>query len=128
MRSRILVVDDDPEIVKVISLGLINNGYELISAVDGNEGLRIAKQQKPDLIIMDIMMPNLEGGDAVRLLKADITTKNIPIIFLTAVVANMPEGAEGKSINVDGHFFKAIAKPFEPENLLSEIKKLIKDR
>ena len=70
-------------------------------------------------------MPNLQGGDAVRLLKSDVTTKHIPVIFLTAVTANMPQGAEDKAVNVDGQFFKAIAKPFEPENLLSEIKKLM---
>lgn len=128
MKGRILIVDDDPEIIKLVSLELVSIGYEIISAADGNEGIKAAKQQKPDLIIMDIMMPNMQGGDAVRILRSDITTKHIPVIFLTAVTANMPEGAEDQAVNVDGQYFKAIAKPFEPENLLFEIKKLMENK
>jgi len=124
MPKKILVVDDEPEVVEVVSSRLKSNGYEVISAANGREGIKAARQQQPDLIIMDIIMPNLSGGDAVRLLMSDVKTKNIPIIFLTAVTASMPKGTEDR-VNVDGQFIKAIAKPFEPENLLFEIRKLI---
>jgi CheY-like chemotaxis protein len=125
MAKKILMVDDEPEILKVISTRLTSKGYEVISAADGDEGIKKARQQKPDLIIMDIMMPNMSGGDAVRLLRADEETKHIPIVFLTAITANMPKGQEDRGVNVDGQFFKAIPKPFELGNLLLEIKKLI---
>jgi CheY-like chemotaxis protein len=127
MSKKILVVDDEPAIVKVLSTRLESNGYQVITAVDGKEGIKEAKLQKPDLIVMDIMMPNLTGGDAVRILKLDNITKDIPIIFLTAVTANMPQGAENTGVNVDGKFFTAIAKPFESKILLLEIKKLLPD-
>ncbi len=123
--KKILVVDDEPGVVKSVSASLKSNGYEVISAASGKEGIKKAREHQPDLIIMDILMPNLSGGDAVRFLKSDITTKHIPIIFLTAVTANIPKGAEDKGVNVDGQFFKAISKPFEPVSVLSEIKKLI---
>jgi CheY-like chemotaxis protein len=124
-RKKILVVDDEQDIVKVISLRLKSSGYEVISAVDGNGGINEAQKQKPDLIIMDIMMPDLSGADAVRLLKSDITTKDIPIIFLTALLDNSPKDENDKRVNVDGQFYTAVAKPFEPPNLLFEINKLI---
>ena len=125
MSLKILVVDDDPGIIKVVTAGLSSNGFEVVSAPDGNEGIRAAKQQYPDLIIMDIMMPDLQGGDVVRLLKSENQTKNIPIIFLSAVTANMPKGLEKSSVNVDGQYYKIIAKPFELSHLISEVKKLI---
>ncbi len=123
--NKILVVDDEPDFVEVISEMLTYKGYKVISATDGKEGIKEARQQIPDLIIIDFKMPNLSGSDAVRLLKSDVTTNHIPIIFLTGTTANMPKGAKDKGVNVDGQFFKAIDKVFEPEDLLFEIRKLI---
>ncbi len=117
--KRILIVDDDPGIVDLIKNRLENDHYEVICADDGSQGIKQAKEQKPDLIIMDILMPKMPGGEAVRLLRRDVKTEHIPIIFLTAVTG----GVTG--INVDGQFYTAIAKPFEPAELLFEIKKLI---
>jgi CheY-like chemotaxis protein len=77
---------------------------------------------------MDIMMPQISGGDAVRILRADERTKHIPVIFLTAIAANMPQGDEDKGVNVDGQFYKLIAKPIETGKLLFEIKSLIGDK
>ena len=125
MMKRILIVDDDQDIVKLVEDRLEDNNYEVICANDGDDGINKAKQQQPDLIIMDIIMPGMSGGDAVRLLKADGQTKNIPIIFLTAAVADISKGQEIKTVNVDGQFLPAIAKPFNPSELLFEIKKLI---
>ena len=124
---KILVVDDDPDIIELAQNRLEANNYKVISASDGKDGIKKAQQEKPDLIVMDIMMPHMQGGDAVRLLKADQLTKHIPIIFLTALASNQPQGQEEKNINVDGKFFTAIAKPFKSEKLLFEIKKLIGD-
>ena len=112
MKGKILVVDDDPGIVKTISALLKSNGYGFIGVSDGNQVMKVAKENRPDLIIMDIIMPNLQGGDVVRILKSDSSTRDIPVIFLTSIMSNAPEETENKSVNVDGQFFKVIAKPF----------------
>lgn len=87
----------------------------------------MARSVMPDLIIMDIMMPKLSGGEAVRLLRTDNKTKHIPILFLTGVTANMPQGTEDRGINVDGQYYPSIAKPFRAEKVLLEIKRLMGD-
>jgi len=124
--KKILVVDDDPQIVDLIKIRLGANNYAVISSPDGKDAILKIKKEEPDLIIMDIMMPNMPGGDAVRILMADNKLKNIPIIFLTALTANLPYESDHKgSINVDGQFFTAIPKPFKPERLLFEIRKIL---
>jgi len=126
--KKILIVDDDPQIVNLIKIRLTANNYAVISSPDGQEAIVKAKQEQPDLVIMDIMMPHMPGGDAVRLLMADDKTKDIPIIFLTALTANLPYEADHRGIiNVDGRFFTAIPKPFKPEKLLAEIKKILEE-
>lgn len=126
--KKILVVDDEQDIVELVKNRLEANNYAVIFASDGKEGIKKAQQQKPDLIIMDVIMPHMPGGDAVRLLRADAATKHIPIIFLTAVTAHTPQEAEALSVNVDGKFFKAIAKPFKAEVLLKKVKELLGDK
>ncbi len=123
----ILVIDDDSSIINVIKIRLEANNYQVITASNGEEGIKIAQSGKPDLIIMDIVMPNMSGGEAVRLLRVDNKTKHIPVLFLTAITANMPQGTEDRGINVDEQYFPAIAKPFKSEKLLFEIKKLMGD-
>lgn len=120
----ILVVDDEPEIVNLVKNRLDVCDYKVISATDGEECVRKARTEKPDLIILDVMMPKMSGGDALRVLKANDTTKNIPIIFLTGVINDKnPMGEEARGINVGGEYYPAVGKPFEAENLLLEIKK-----
>ena len=123
MKKILLVVDDEPDIVKVVKTRLEANNYTVISASDGEEGVEKAQQHKPDLIVMDILMPNLSGGDAVKILRADEATRHIPIIFLSVLAPGTPQG----KVNVDGRFYPAIAKPFEYTKLLAEIKKLLGD-
>ena len=125
--KKILIVDDDLEIVDLVQTRLEANHYEVVTAADGHQAIKKAQEQKPDLIVMDIMMPNLPGGDAVRLLRSNVATKHIPVIFLTAIMSGKPKGVEEKGINVDGQYYTALSKPFKPEKLLSEIKKLIGD-
>jgi DNA-binding response OmpR family regulator len=126
MMKKILVVDDDPQIVELIKIRLKANNYEVITSPDGKDAISKIQKEEPDLVIMDIMMPNMPGGDAVRLLMADDKTKGTPIIFLTALTANLPYEADHQGfINVDGHFFTAIPKPFKSEKLLFEIKRIL---
>lgn len=123
--KRILVVDDDADIVELVKNRLEDNNYEVIFANSGDEGIRKAQHNKLDLIIMDIMMPEMSGGDAVRVLRSSKDTKNIPILFLTAVTSAIPQGNEFKGVNVDGEFYTAVAKPFTSEKLLLEVNKML---
>jgi len=125
--KKILVVDDDLDIVELVKNRLRRNNYEVIIANDGEEGVKRAIEAQPDLIIMDVMMPNMTGGEAVKLLKASDITKHIPVFFFTALATNVPDGAEFDEINVNGQLYPAITKPFDPNKLLSAIKSLIGD-
>jgi len=123
--KKILIVDDDVDITNLVVNRLKKNNYNVIFSNDGDNGIKKALEQKPDLIIMDIMMPKMHGGEAVKLLRSYESTKNIPIIFFTALTTNLQNSAELDKINVDGQFYPAISKPFEPNKLLSAIKSLL---
>jgi len=121
---KILIVDDDTNIIDVVKSRLEKNNYEVVSANNGQQGITMAQQESPDLIVMDIMMPQLPGSDAVKILREDVSVKCIPIIFLTALASHR---AKNGKINVNGQLFTAVAKPFEPDKLLSAIRELIGD-
>jgi two-component system, OmpR family, alkaline phosphatase synthesis response regulator PhoP len=122
---KILIVDDDVDIIELVENRLKKNNYDVIFANDGDNGIKKALQEKPDLIIMDIMMPHLHGGEAVKLLKSYEVTKDIPILFFTAMNSYLPKSTELDQINVDGHLYPAITKPFEPNKLLASVKFLL---
>jgi CheY-like chemotaxis protein len=124
---RILIVDDDPDIVALVVNRLRRNNYEVISSNDGESGYQKAIQSRPDLIIMDLMMPNLSGGEVVTLLKSNDITKDIPILFFTALATNSPIADELDQINVHGCLYPALTKPFDPNKLLSAIKSLLNE-
>jgi len=116
--KRILVVDDDSDILELIKNRLQASSYEVISASNAMDGIKKAQQQTPDLIVMDIMMPGYTGADAVKVLKSDMATAHIPVIFLTSVVSHLSPGGESLGINVNGTFYTSIAKPFQADKLL----------
>lgn len=122
----ILIVDDEPDIVELVTNRLEAHHFRVIAASDGQEGLTKAREENPDLILMDIMMPQLSGGDAVRKLKANECTRHIPVIFLTGVYGKRMEGMEAKGINVGGEFYQAISKPFHAESLIAIINQSLK--
>jgi len=115
-RKRILLVDDNQDLLQVISRRLQTWGYEALTAESGEEGLRLAQEQQPDLVLLDVMMPKMKGRDVCARLKANPKTQQIPVIFLTAlgladhVKAGMDVGAEDY-----------IVKPFEPSELQERI-------
>jgi len=92
-----------------------------VTASDGKEGLVKAQNEKPDLILLDIMMPNMDGGEAVKVLKGDSATRNIPIIFLSGVVSNTEETKDQLSVNIEDTYYPAMAKPVELLVLLVKI-------
>jgi len=122
MAKRILVVDDEPQIVSMLKLRLEANGYEVISASDGEEGLEKAKSLKPDLIILDIIMPKMAGNEVAVALKEDDHLSRIPIIFLTCLTEGMidKQGSE----KIGGNLF--LAKPFEADELLLMVDNVLK--
>jgi DNA-binding response OmpR family regulator len=120
-RKRILVVDDEADLMEVLSLRLRAYDYEVITASDGQEGLDKARQEKPDLIILDLMLPKIDGYKVCRMLKFDEKFKQIPIILFTAR-AQESDVKLGKEVGADAY----LTKPFEPAILLAKIKELIK--
>jgi diguanylate cyclase (GGDEF)-like protein len=115
--AKILVIDDEPIICSLVSDSLQSSGQEVLCALDGAQGLRLAKEEKPDLIILDVMMPNLDGYEVCRRLRRNFTTSNIPIIMLTAL-DQIPDKVKGMNEGADDY----ITKPFYPSELRSRVR------
>lgn len=90
-KQTVLVVDDDPEIVTMVSLRLKKRGYEVVTANDGNEALEVARRARPALIVLDVMMPGRNGWEVARALKHDPVTEKVKIVMLTAIGAGVNE-------------------------------------
>lgn len=116
MAKKILIVEDEPRNLKLFRDLLQRIGYETIEATDGEQGVELARARNPDLILMDIMMPKMDGIEATRILKADTATKNIPIIALTSYAM---KGDRERTLEAgcDGY----IAKPVDIQELLKAV-------
>ncbi|HEY5541287.1 MAG TPA: response regulator [Coriobacteriia bacterium] len=112
MAPKILVVDDEPSIVKLVTASLSGRGYEIFQAYDGQEAIVQAKLHKPDLILLDVMMPRMDGTEARKRLLADPETKDIPVIHLTAV-GDFDKQREALADGATDY----IVKPFAPSDL-----------
>lgn len=121
MGKKILIVDDELNILTMVEARLTGNGYDVITASDGQEGLAKARAENPDLIILDIMLPKLDGYKVCRMLKFDEQHKHIPIILLSARTQESDQEV-GKQQGADAY----ITKPFQQEVLLGKIKELLK--
>jgi len=118
--QKILIVDDESDIVSALTIRLESLGYEIISAEDGITALEKARSEKPDLILLDVMLPKLDGYKVCRMLKFDEKYKDIPIIIITA------KGEElNRRMGMDMGANAYITKPFKPEDLTSKIKELL---
>lgn len=120
-KKRILVVDDEPDFLMAIKAMLEANGFEVISATDGQEGLNIARLEKPDLIVLDLMLPKMDGYKVCRFLKFDEKYRAIPIIMLTAR-GQEDDKQLGKEMGADFY----IVKSERPEILLNKINEFLK--
>ena len=114
MPKRILVVDDEPRIIQLVEAMLTGHGYEVISAGDGVAALERVSRDQPDLVLLDVMMPKMDGTTVAEHMQDDSRTKGIPIVFLTSLVAENELNREGPEIG--GRLF--LAKPFRLEDLL----------
>src|SRR5512139_2476610 len=119
--ASILVVDDDPEIVSMLSTRLTARGYKVSSAGDGHRALELAKRERPDLVLLDVMMPGKSGWEVARALKQDPVTQAIKIVMVTAIGAQVNE-ITSPLYGADAH----VDKPFEFEKLEKIISGLVK--
>ena len=120
-KAKLLIVDDESGLVEMLSLRLEANDYQVISASDGQDGLDKARSELPDLIILDVMLPKIDGYKVCRMLKFDEKYKQIPVILFTArtQASDIKLGAD---VGADAY----ITKPFEPDILLDKVAQLLK--
>ena len=120
IRKSVLVVDDDEGLLKTVQRILLSNGYSVLTASSGEKGIQIAKLQKPDLILLDVILPGIKGREVCQRLKDDEQTENIPVIFLTAKDSPDDINAE-KAVGAVNH----LTKPVNAKTLLIEVKKVL---
>ena len=120
----ILVVDDEKEVLDWLEKKLSGENYAVLRASAAKEALEKTRKSKPDLILMDIVLPDMEGSDAVRILAEDPATGHVPVIFMSGIISKEDERTQ-LEVNVGGRLYKALSKPFEFEELLKEIKKIL---
>ena len=120
-KKKILIIDDEKEMVQLETMRLEAHGYDVVVSYEGETGLEKARTDKPDLIIVDIMLPKMDGYELCRRLKQDPQCRLIPIILVSAVDEKLDTHL-GKKVGADDYF----TKPFEPALLLAKIKELTK--
>ena len=121
--EKILIVDDEVDLVETLSFRLEAAGYKALAAHDGLEGLNKARAEKPDLIILDVMMPKMDGYQVCRLLKFDQKLKTTPIIMLTAR-GQEQDKQTGNQVGADAY----MTKPFDSKQLLTKVEELLKNK
>lgn len=119
MGKSVLVVEDDPEIVKLVSLYLKRDGHEVVTANNGSEGLRLVRESRPDLVILDLMLPGLDGMEICRILRDE--GSRVPIIMLTALVQE-ENLLQGLDLGADDY----IPKPFSPKELAARVRAVLR--
>lgn len=119
MAKRILVVDDEPDILKVVVFRLKKLGYDVATATNGIEAIDSVRENKPDIILLDLRIPVLDGVEVAKRLKSEDETRDIPIIIVTASTHQVVEKA--KECNADDY----IIKPFVPDELIGKIKNFL---
>lgn len=120
MKHRILVVDDEPDTVELLEFNLRNAGYETISAAEGAEAIRKARNTPVNLIVLDVMLPEMDGLEVCKLLRRDPATKKIPIIMLTAKAAEI-DRVLGLELGANDY----ITKPFSPRELILRVRNVL---
>lgn len=119
MAKKILVVDDERHIVRLVEVNLARAGYDVATAYDGVEALEKVKSEKPDMIVLDVMMPRMDGFEVLKRLQADPETQDIPVIMLTAK-AQDADIFRGWSSGVSSY----LTKPFNPRELLTFVERI----
>jgi DNA-binding response OmpR family regulator len=121
--STVLVVDDDPVILKLLEVNFEMEGFDVLVARDGQEGIAVARESRPDVVVSDIMMPKQSGLELVVALKGDPATSEIPIVLLSAKAQNA-DVRTGLDAGADDY----VTKPFEPMDLVDRVNRLLETR
>jgi CheY-like chemotaxis protein len=121
--TKLLVVDDEPDAVLILAKTLLARGYRVTTAENGLQAINLAKKEKPDVILLDILMPDMDGTQVAAALQEDPTTQNIPVIFLTCLVTKKTQEMGFRYHDAGQYVF--MSKPYDLDNLLMEINRLI---
>jgi two-component system, OmpR family, response regulator VicR len=119
--KRILCIEDEPDMLDLFRLLLSRRGYEVLMASGGNEGLKMVREHLPDLVLLDLMMPDIDGWEVYQQMKSDESTRNIPTIVVTAKAQSIDRALGLHIAKVDDY----IAKPFSPEDLIQSIERVL---
>lgn len=122
--KRILCIEDEPEMIDLIRLILGRRGFEVKGANGGMQGLEMIRKEKPDLILLDLMMPDMDGWEVYQQIKADEKTRDIPVIVVTAKAQSIDKVLGLHIAKVDDY----IAKPFQPQELLASVERVLQKK
>jgi len=122
--KRIVCIEDDPEMIELIRIILGRRGFEFYGAPGGAEGLKMVGELLPDLVLLDLMMPDMDGWEVYQQMKADVSTRDIPVIVVTAKAQNIDKVLGLHIAKVDDY----IAKPFSPQDLINSVDKILKQQ
>ena len=116
----IICIEDEPEMIELIQLILNRRGFEVLGASGGKEGVQMVREMLPDLVLLDLMMPDMDGWEVYQQMKAEESTRNIPVIIVTAKAQNIDKVLGLHIAKVDDY----IAKPFGPQELIDSVEKI----
>jgi two-component system, OmpR family, response regulator VicR len=123
-QKRILCIEDEPEMIDLIRLILGRRGFEVTGAAGGKAGLEAVRTQHPDLVLLDLMMPDMDGWEVYQQMKAEESTRRIPVIVVTAKAQSIDKVLGLHIAKVDDY----IAKPFSPQELLASVEKTLSEK
>ena len=123
MSAKVLVVDDESDFVELLSYNLQLHGYEVVSAGGGIEALNQARKHHPDLIVLDLMLPDLDGFSICEILRCQPSTANIPVLMLTAMAGEIPR-LQGMEVGAVDY----LTKPFRPRELMQRVRAILEER
>lgn len=123
VKPKILVVDDEPDALELIEFNLKGAGFEVVTAADGEEALRLARSHVPDLVLLDLMLPEVDGLEVCKILRRDSSTSSLPIIMVTAKAGEV-DRVLGLELGADDY----VSKPFSPRELVLRVKNLLRRR
>jgi DNA-binding response OmpR family regulator len=122
--KHIVCIEDEPEMIDLIQLILNRRGFEVLGAPGGKEGLEMVRKTLPDLVLLDLMMPDMDGWEVYQQMKADDSTRNIPVIVVTAKAQNIDKVLGLHIAKVDDY----IAKPFGPQELIDSVERVLSQK
>jgi two-component system, OmpR family, response regulator VicR len=121
--TRIVYVEDDPKTIELVKLALRKEGFEVTGAMGGREGLKVIEQSQPDLVLLDLMMPDMDGWEVFQSMRANDSTKHIPVIVITAKAQSIDKVLGLHIAKVEDY----ITKPFAPAELVQSVRKVLAD-